>query len=107
MAILPSRTISTCMAWSMTSNAETRRGPHSESNYSGDIPEENAPKWMSDSYEVCMRDTNLVVANLLQDTDFHGEFNYIAIASITLKGNDTIVTFSLGNWLKAFGEYIE
>ncbi|KLO04121.1 hypothetical protein SCHPADRAFT_841012, partial [Schizopora paradoxa] len=45
--------------------------------YSGDIPEHNPPKWMTDHYEVCMRDVNLVVANLLRNADFAGDFDYV------------------------------
>lgn len=45
--------------------------------FSGDIPNDNAPKWMTDTYEVCVRDVNLVVANLLQNSDFDGDFEYV------------------------------
>ncbi len=45
--------------------------------YSGDIPDNNAPKWMTDTYEVCARDVNLVVANLLRNSDFNGDFEYV------------------------------
>ncbi len=54
--------------------------------YNGIIPEENAPKWMTDTFEICLRDVNLVVANLLKNTDFDGEFDYVCYEEYDANG---------------------
>ncbi len=60
-----------------------------EIRYSGDIPD-NPPKWMTDSYEVCVRDVNVVVANLLKNTDFNGDFEYVPYKELTTSINGAI-----------------
>lgn len=65
-------------------------------HYSGEIPEQNAPKWMTDEYEVCVRDTNQVVANLLQNTDFDGEFDYVCYKEFDARGRRRFCNYFSG-----------
>ncbi|KLO04652.1 hypothetical protein SCHPADRAFT_917901 [Schizopora paradoxa] len=64
--------------------------------YSGDIPN-NAPKWMTDSYEVCVRDVNVVVANLLKNTDFAGDFDYAAYQEYNSEGTRRYCNYMSGD----------
>lgn len=64
--------------------------------YSGEIPEDNPPKWMTDTYEVCARDVNLVVANLLKNTDFNGEFDYIPYKELDSSGDQRYCDYFSG-----------
>lgn len=64
--------------------------------YSGEIPEANPPKWMTDTYEVCARDVNLVVANLLKITDFDGEFDYIPYEEFSASGEQQFCNYFSG-----------
>lgn len=45
--------------------------------YQGAIPEQNAPKWMFDEYLVCYRDPEVVIDNILSNTDFEGQIDYV------------------------------
>ncbi len=67
--------------------------------YSGPMPE-NPPKWMTDTYEVCARNTNVVVANLMKNTDFDGEFEYSSYREFDADGK-----LRLGNFMS--GEFAE
>jgi Plavaka transposase len=42
--------------------------------YSGPLPT-NPPKWMTEKYELCVRDTRQVIKNTLSTSDFANEFN--------------------------------
>lgn len=46
--------------------------------YSGPLPEDSEPeKWMLDSYEVHFQDPREVVRDMLQNSDFDGEFDFV------------------------------
>ncbi len=64
--------------------------------YSGAIPEDNPPKWMTDTYEVCARDANLVVANLLKNADFDGEFDYVPYKEFNASGDQCYCNYFSG-----------
>ncbi len=66
--------------------------------YSGVIPDKDAPKWMTDTFEVCARDTNLVVANLLKNTDFDGEFEYSCYCEFDANGKRQYCNFMSGEF---------
>ncbi|KLO09541.1 hypothetical protein SCHPADRAFT_833873, partial [Schizopora paradoxa] len=74
--------------------------------YSGDIPEHGAPKWMTDTYEVCARDTNLVVANLLKNTDFDGEFDYVPYKEFDAAGNQRYCDYFSGGLVQKHADII-
>ena len=43
--------------------------------YEGET-DENSPAWKLDSYQVWYRDPDVVIHNLLDNPDFHGQFDY-------------------------------
>lgn len=45
--------------------------------YRGPLPNGTPPKWMTETYELCTRDSRLVLHNQLSTTEFKGKFNYI------------------------------
>jgi hypothetical protein len=44
--------------------------------YDGVKPPQNAPKWMTEKFEVWHRDPHEVITNLLSNTVFDGHFDY-------------------------------
>ncbi|KLO17200.1 hypothetical protein SCHPADRAFT_821759 [Schizopora paradoxa] len=56
--------------------------------YNGNIPETNAPKWMTDEYLVCYRDPDIVVDNFLDNPDFDGQFDCVAFEEYELGDED-------------------
>lgn len=66
--------------------------------YQGDVPERNAPKWMSDEYLVCYRDPERVVDNFCDNPDFHGQFDYSAFKEFNADGDRIYSNFMSGDF---------
>jgi len=66
--------------------------------YLGDIPELGAPRWMTKDYDVWYRDPNTVVANLLDNPDFHEHFDYVPYCEFEPTGERQWENFMSGNW---------
>lgn len=69
--------------------------------YSGPRPNlegEEDPAWMDDTQEVWFRDPRELVRNLLSNTDFNGEFDYMPLQEYDHEGNHRYQNFMSGNW---------
>lgn len=66
-------------------------------SYSGPVPEEGAPGWMTEEYVVCHRDPRQVIHNLLANPEFHSGFSYAPYRQFE---NDERrwTDFMSGNW---------
>lgn len=66
--------------------------------YSGPLPEDDVPAWMGDEHEVWFRDPSLLLRNLLSNSDFDGEFDYVPFQEYDEKNSHRYHDFMSGNW---------
>lgn len=66
--------------------------------YDGELPEGTPPSWMLAEYEVWFRDPAVVLKNMLENSDFSGEFDYSAFREYDEKGERKWKDFMSGNW---------
>ena len=57
-----------------------------------------APGWMDDKHEVWFRDPKQLLRNMLSNTDFDGEFDYVPYQEYDANGNHHYQDFMSGNW---------
>jgi hypothetical protein len=69
-----------------------------EVQYSGVIPEADAPEWMSATYEVWYRDPVQVFADLLGNPDFKSEWDAAPLRQYDGSGERVWCNFMSGNW---------
>lgn len=58
----------------------------------------NAPSWQLASYDIWYRDPAVVIANLLENPDFDGQFDYAAYVELDKKGDRRWGDFMSGNF---------
>jgi hypothetical protein len=68
------------------------------STYSGEMPEDEVPSWMTTEYEVWFRDPRELVRNLLANSDFKDNFDYAPMQEYDSAGNHRFHNFMSGNW---------
>lgn len=61
-------------------------------------PDEAAPEWAKQEYEVWYRDPDVVITNMLDNPDFHGEFDTTPYVHLDAKGNRHWSDFMSGNF---------
>lgn len=67
--------------------------------YNGALPETGeTPGWMEDTHVVWFRDPSKLIENLLSNTDFDGEFDYMPYQEYDDTGNHRYQHFMSGNW---------
>ena len=67
--------------------------------YSGEQPAENVPPWMNQPYKFWYRPTHTLVASILSNTDFHGEFDYIPFRDFSVDNHQHCYqNFMSGDW---------
>ncbi|KAK7681443.1 hypothetical protein QCA50_015535 [Cerrena zonata] len=66
--------------------------------YTGLIPEGEAPSWMTAKYDVWCRDPRTVLRNMLANPDFKDEINYAPYREYDKKGERQYDNLMLGNW---------
>lgn len=68
--------------------------------YNGPRPSsgEDVPAWMDDTHLVWFRDPHELLRNLLSNTDFHGEFDYVPFQEYNENGSHRYQDFMSGNW---------
>lgn len=66
--------------------------------YDGIRPTRDAPAWMDDEHIVWFRDPCDLLRNLLSNTDFDGEFDYMPFQEYDDNGNHRYQDFMSGNW---------
>jgi hypothetical protein len=65
--------------------------------YSGPIPS-NPPLWMTETYELCTRDSHKLLHNQLSTTDFAGAFDYKPYRQFDHKDNRVWSNLMSGDW---------
>ncbi|EEB86947.1 hypothetical protein MPER_15922, partial [Moniliophthora perniciosa FA553] len=66
-------------------------------SYSGTLPD-NLPRWMTESYVLCMRNALDVVSAQLCTKSFHGKFNYTPYEQRNAKGERVFSNLMSGIW---------
>ena len=66
-------------------------------NYNEDIPDD-APSWMTSSYDVWFRDPHLVVGNMIDNPDYDNQFDSAPTRAFDSKGNRQYQNFMSGDW---------
>jgi hypothetical protein len=71
--------------------------------YTGEVPEEGAPLWMSEKYECHFRDPRALLADMLADRSFNGHFDDAAYIKINAQGERVRKDFMSANfaWLSS------
>jgi len=75
-------------------------------SYAGEIGP-NAPSWQTKEYTVCYRDPRVVIANLFDNPDFNGQFEYAPYVEINQSGERCWNEFMSGNlsWRHAVSNF--
>ena len=67
-------------------------------NYSGEVPDD-APSWMSSSYDVWFRDPQLVIQNMVNNPDYGNQFYPAPTRIFDDKGHRQYHDFMTGDWV--------
>lgn len=70
-------------------------------NYNGEVPDDapdDAPSWMTSSYDVWFRDPRLVVRNMIDNPDYDNQFDSAPTRAFDSKGNRQYQNFMTGDW---------
>ncbi|KAH9944801.1 hypothetical protein B0H21DRAFT_862719 [Amylocystis lapponica] len=68
-------------------------------SYTGDVPQQDAPPWMSAEYEVWYRDPREVARIMLQNPDFDGEIDWTPYRESTDDHGRRYQDFMSGDWV--------
>lgn len=68
-----------------------------ELKYSGTV-DDNSPKWMTQTYELCIRDSRKLLQNQLATTDFADHFNYKPYREFNHQGDRVWSNLMSGDW---------
>ncbi|KAM6501867.1 hypothetical protein JOM56_001844 [Amanita muscaria] len=66
--------------------------------YSGDIPEDDAPPWMLAKYDVSFRDPRLIIQDMVSNTDYKDEFDYAPYREYDCDDLQRYHHFMSGDW---------
>ncbi|KAI6006921.1 hypothetical protein EDD15DRAFT_2153545 [Pisolithus albus] len=70
-----------------------------ELKYNGDRPMSNIPPWMDQTYEFWFRPARSLVANMLSNTEFNGEFDYVPYRNFSKEDEKRrYQNFMSGDW---------
>jgi hypothetical protein len=67
-------------------------------SYSGKLPDDDVPVWMTTEYEVWHRDPRMVIRNQLANPDFKDEIDYAPYQEFDEKGKRRWTNLMSGNW---------
>ena len=67
--------------------------------YSGDLPADDIPTWMTAEYDVWFRDPRLVVQNMLSNPDFRDGFDNAPYQDFDKNGDRRFGDFFSGDWV--------
>jgi len=60
--------------------------------------DENVPSWKKKAYDIWYRDPDIVLQQMLQNQDFHGEFNYALYVELDSNGERVWSNIMSGNY---------
>jgi len=66
--------------------------------YDGQLPDDDAPSWMTKHFDVWYRDPRTLVQNMLSNPDFKNEFDYAPLQEYDMDGNHRFQHFMSGIW---------
>lgn len=66
--------------------------------YQGPLPAGTPPKWMTQTYELCTRDSRQVLHNQMSTSDFKGSVNYTSYQQFDGEGRRVWSNFMSGDW---------
>ena len=66
--------------------------------YNGPEPENNAPAWMNQSFEVYFQDPRLLFVEMLGNPSFANDFDYMPYCEFEANGTRRYQHFMSGNW---------
>lgn len=66
--------------------------------YSGPLPAGTPPKWMTDTYELCTQDIQVVLAEQLSCSEFNGHFDYVPYRQFNGKGDRVWSNLMSATW---------
>lgn len=66
--------------------------------YQGPLPAGTPPKWMTETYELCTRDTRQVLHNQLAGSDFKDKINYMPYRQFNSDGKRVWTNLMSGDW---------
>jgi hypothetical protein len=69
-----------------------------EFKYSAPLPRRNPPKWMTQTYELCTRDTRLVLQQQLANPDFADQINYVPYKQFNAEGDRSWSNLMSAEW---------
>jgi hypothetical protein len=66
--------------------------------YNGPLPPSNPPRWMTETYELCTRDSRVLLHHQLATTDFKDKFNYKPYRQFNHKGDRVWSNLMSAEW---------
>jgi hypothetical protein len=67
-------------------------------SYDGPLPPGTPPKWMTETYELCARDSRLVLHNQLASSEFKGMTNFVPYQQFDGEGRRIWSNFMSADW---------
>ena len=68
-------------------------------SYQGPLPPSTPPKWMTETYELCTRDSQCVLHIQLASSEFKGKINYVPYQQFDGKGNHIWSNLMSADWV--------
>ena len=66
--------------------------------YQGPLPPGTPPKWMTETYQLCTRDSRQVLHNQLATSDFHDKINYVPYRQFNGSGERVWSNLMSADW---------
>jgi hypothetical protein len=66
--------------------------------YNGEHPAKNSPPWVDAGYEFWFCDPHKLVTNMLSNSEFEGEMDYVPYQSLQQVMRNVFENFMLGDW---------
>jgi hypothetical protein len=67
-------------------------------SYDSPLPDNNAPPWMHDKFEVWFQDPHLITKSILSNPDFTNEFDFVPFREFGTDGKQKWQNFMSGSW---------
>jgi Plavaka transposase len=67
-------------------------------SFDGPLPDNNAPPWMHDKFEVWFRDPHLIAKSMLSNRDFANEFDLVPFREFDADGKQRWQNLMSGSW---------
>jgi hypothetical protein len=69
-----------------------------ELRYNGPLAEGTPPRWMTETFELCTRDSRILLHHQLETNDFNGKVHYVPYQQFNGNGSRVFSNLMSGDW---------